>query len=249
MPNPLQSYQDFIGAGQSVMFAAGNLMLPNFMNLANVKYVISVSLPDDDSRYDERSRQAISQLRAFFGRPNFEKAYAGAKYTVYRNRTNLPRAFLSSAYEVLKDEREITARLSRPDFDPARVVLLYEQPGFSSALDSAPHGVEVVNYDCNTIALKADAAAPCLLVLSENYHPDWRAYVDGKPAQVLRAYHTFRAVPLQPGPHEIVFRYESLYYRTGTALTLAALLFLVGTLALAVIRRRRTHSPTTAPAQ
>jgi hypothetical protein len=242
MPNPLQSYQDFIGSGKSVMFRSGNLANPNFMNLLNVKYVISLPLPDDDSRYDPKSRQAIQQLRQFFARPQFEPAFIGRQHAVYRNKAFLPRAFVAPGYEVVETKEDVFARLMRPDFDPARTVLLYNEPGFQPALDSVAGTARVVEFDANRIVVRVEMASPGLLVLSENYHPAWKAHVDGKPVPVLRAYHTLRAVPLEPGKHKVVFTYQSRYYTAGTILSLLALAFFVAAAIGTYLVRRRTKS-------
>src|SRR4029453_15104108 len=57
------------------------------------------------------------------------------------------------------------------------------------------------------IALVTDAgAAPAMVLLSEGFHPWWRATVDAAPAPVLRAQTTLMAIPVGPGRHEIELR-------------------------------------------
>jgi hypothetical protein len=248
LPNPLQSYQDLIGAGQSVMFAAGNLMNPACMNVANVKYVISYALPDDVSRYSDRDQQAIAQLRAYFAQPQFEPSFRGQKYAVYRNRDCLPRAFVVPEYEILKTKDEVLSRVMQPGFDPSATALLYASPGFSPGPDSFSGAAEILKYDCNSVAVKTRTSTPALLVLSENWQPDWHATLDGKPVSVLKAFHTFRAVPVPAGEHEVVFRYSSPYYRVGAMLTLGSLAFLVAMLGVTVAQdRRRRPRPARSP--
>jgi hypothetical protein len=58
LPNPLQVYMDFLSVGSSVFFRPDNLLSPNFMNLANIKYVISLTLPTDASNYDARTARS-----------------------------------------------------------------------------------------------------------------------------------------------------------------------------------------------
>lgn len=249
MPNPLQSYQDFTGAGTSVMFAAGNLTNPNFMNLLGIRYIISVPLPDDDSRYDERSRQVIGQLRAFFDRPWFRLAFAGRQYAVYENLAALPRAFLVGAAEKLPDKTALLARLADPLFRPDRTALLYDDAGLPPVAESVPGSATVTDYDPNRITVKATTATPALLVLAENWHPDWRAEVDGRPTPVLRAFHTLRAVRLEPGQHEIVFRYRSPSWRLGSTISLVAAAIVIVVLLLSLSpRRRRRVAGTQLPA-
>jgi len=242
MPNPLQSYQDFTGAGSSVMFQAGNLMQPNFLNLLNVKYVVSVALPEDDSRYDEQSRRVIGQLKGFFSQPQFELAHRGQRYWVYLNRSALPRAFVVSGFELAGSKEEVLTRLGQTDFDPGRTALLYEKPEHEMTGQLSANTVGLLEHDANRVGLKVILTAPSLLVLSENWHPAWKAYVDGEPAPVLRAYHTLRAVSLDRGEHEVVFRYESGHYRTGTWVSLAAVALLLVVAGVQVVRRRRPRS-------
>jgi len=243
LPNPLQNYQDFIGAGASVMFQAPNLSYPNFLNLLNVKYIISYTLPEDISRYDRPTQMEIRRLQAFFDRPEFTRAFAGNSYTIYHNRDALPRAFLAPGFEVVADKDALLSRLMRPDFDPARTVLLYEDPGPLPAVDSTPGTARITDYDANRIVVETEGPSAALLVLSENHHPDWRATVDGEPADVLRAFHTLRAVRLEPGRHEVVFRYDSPTVRLGTAASLASVLLLVVCGAVSFVRRRRSARP------
>jgi hypothetical protein len=253
LPNPLQTYMDFIGSGSSVFFRADRLLNPNFMDLANIKYVISVTLPEDVSKYDARTQQQIAGIRNYFTQPQFERVFAGNKYTVYRNNAALPRMFVAGRYERLKDKDEVFPRLGMPDFNPGRTALLYADPGITPGAESVAGTARITRFDCNKITASVEMTAPGLLILAENYHPDWKAYDNGKPVPVLQAYHTFRAVPLQPGQHDIVFKYDPKYYVVGAMLSLIGTLFLAGTLAVAWVgsRRRKTigtpeHQPTPA---
>ena len=241
MPNPLQDYQDFLGSGSSVFFRPDNMLNPNYMNLSNVKYVISVVLPQDVSRYDQQTQQTIQRIRMYFSQPRFELAFAGQKYAIYRNKTVLPRAFVAPGFQVVASKEELLNMLSVPDLNPARTVLLYKNPGFTPGPDTIAGTAQVTSYDCNVVKVKADLTAPGLLVLTDNYVPDWKVYVDGRPAELLQAYHTFRAVALPIGEHEVAFRYESKYYKLASYVSLVAVIFLCGTLAFAFIRRK--HVP------
>ncbi|MGC9111349.1 MAG: YfhO family protein [candidate division WOR-3 bacterium] len=240
MPNPLQSYQDFIGAGPSVMFQANNLLNPNFMNLLNVKYVITLNLPEDVSRYDAQSQQVINQLKAYFSQPQFEKVFSGVRYTIYQNRQTLPRAFIVQDYQLVRDKEELFARLKQPDFNPGKTVLLYTDPGFTPAVNPDTSArCSIISYDPNRIQIQAQLSQPGMLILSENYHPDWQVRVDNRTTRLLPAYHTLRAVVLEPGTHELEFTYLPRYFHLGTILTLLTTLALILILILALIRRRK----------
>jgi hypothetical protein len=78
-----------------------------------------------------------------------------------------------------------------------------------------------------------ESSSPALLFVSENYHPYWNATIDGKPAQVLRAFGNFMAVQVPTGKSVVDLNYTSKAVRgslwvslAGGALLLALLLFL-----------------------
>jgi hypothetical protein len=238
LPNPLQTYMDFIGSGTSVFFRPDRLLNPNYMNLANVKYVITLTLPEDASQYDVRTQQEIARIRAYFSQPQFELAFAGRQYSVYRNRKVQPRMYVAGRYELARNKDEVVARLGQPDFNPATTVLLYTDPGITSNGDSIAGAATITRFDCNKIAASVNMTSPGLLVLTENYLPEWQAYDNGRLVPVMQAYHTFRAIPLKSGHHEVEFKYDPKYYEAGAGLSLVAGLFLMGSLGLAWIKSR-----------
>ncbi|HPP01829.1 MAG TPA: YfhO family protein, partial [bacterium] len=71
-----------------------------------------------------------------------------------------------------------------------------------------------------------------MLLVQENYSPNWNAMVDGSPVPVYRANHAFMAVLLNAGEHETVFHYfpRLFYYATsagGCMLSLVILLLVL----------------------
>jgi hypothetical protein len=65
------------------------------------------------------------------------------------------------------------------------------------------------------------------LAFNETFAPGWRAWVDGKPKTVFRAYGLFMAVPVgEAGLHRVEFRYEPTAFRLGLFVTLATLMLL-----------------------
>lgn len=131
-------------------------------------------------------------------------------------------------------------RLMSPAFDPARSVLLDEPiaaPANSAATNQTAGDVDFASYAPMDIKLKANAATPSVLLLNDRYDPTWQVSVDGKPAKLLRCNFLMRGVFLEPGQHEVEFRYrlpvKMLY------VNFASLLVGCGLLGYAVVATRK----------
>jgi hypothetical protein len=69
------------------------------------------------------------------------------------------------------------------------------------------------------------------LVFNESYAPGWHAWIERKPAPILRAYGLFMAVAIPAnGFHQVDFRYEPASIRLGLFLSLISLGFILGLL-------------------
>jgi uncharacterized membrane protein YfhO len=67
-----------------------------------------------------------------------------------------------------------------------------------------------------------------ILLLSIPYSKGWNAYVDGTRKMLLPANVMYMALPLEAGKHSILLKYRTPYLKEGFAVTIAALLVLIG---------------------
>jgi hypothetical protein len=233
IPNPLKRYQEFIGAGQSVMFSPSNLIqYPKFLDLLNAKYIIAPTLPDDISQYDQQTQRTIQQIRTYLSR--FPPTFVGRRYTLYENQHAIPRVHLVHEYAV-HDESDVLDIMKSEKYDPLQMVLLEKNPGvphLKISDDYLPGAVQLTKYTPNKISCQVRSDNPGFLVLADNWHPDWQAFVDGEKREIYVANHTFRAVYVQAGNHEVVFTYISKGFNTGSLISIVALILALGTCVL-----------------
>jgi hypothetical protein len=116
-------------------------------------------------------------------------------------------AYVVYSAQVEEDDSVALQRLSSPDFDPRREVVLAEDP--EQALPGAGNGlVRMIERLPDRLVLEVDTDADGILVLSEIEYPGWQARVDGQDTSILRANTILRAVPIKAGTHrvEMIFR-------------------------------------------
>ena len=98
--------------------------------------------------------------------------------------------------------------------------------------------------DLNTLTYRSHSRLPQLAVFSEIYYePDWKAYIDGKPAEYLRANYILRAMVIPEGDHVIEFRNEAPTMHRLDNITLIcsiATVLIIGGVLFIYYRRRKS---------
>jgi len=223
--NPPGRYQEFIGAGKSVMFNPGNLIkYPHLLSMLNVKYIVGPRLPEDLSGYDKRVRGIIEEYKNFYS--NFEVTFVEKKYQVLENKNFLPRNSLVHGYNLVDNAETALNMILSVEFEPGSVVFLEENPGFP--LSKGGGEVSIVKSIPNEKVLDVKTDGVAFLVVRENYHPDWKCYIDGKEEKIYKADYIFYGVFVPEGEHEVRFIYESsIFYIASIFSLLGFIVFII----------------------
>lgn len=206
------------------------------LDLLGVRYLVA----------SDRNR-AASALASQPGR--FALLYDDGGVKVFENLRALPRAWAvpASGVRILGDA-ETLKTLTAPTFD-AETEALLSAPHPALASGAVPCGelgqIRVESGDDRyRIDVPREADCARLLVFSETFDPGWKATVDGRPTQVLRADHALIGVPLAAGAsHAIDLRYIPSGWRAGLAISIVSL---AATLALLLKPHRSAVTPPTA---
>jgi hypothetical protein len=125
---------------------------------------------------------------------------------VYENPRALPRVMLLTDWRVANFEELL--RSGWPPVDPRRTVLLEKAPSDVSPGASGEGSARLLRYANTEVAVAVNAPAGGILLLNDAWQPWWRASVDGKEAEILKANVIFRAVVCPRGQHEIRFSFH-----------------------------------------
>jgi hypothetical protein len=153
---------------------------------------------------------------------------------LYENLCAVPRAFAVASAYPSSSAFETLLRLSSPDFDPLRQVILPRESVQTPQPDSAGSSgqLELVSRQPDETILRAQLSRPGYVVLLDRFDANWHATADGQEVPVLQANHLFRAVHVEAGTHHIRFFYRQRGLTTGLVISLITLVLLAAVLIL-----------------
>lgn len=192
------------------------------------------------SLLDQRSGAHRSLVVSSEGR--YQLVHSG-EVKIYENMELLPRAFIVHRSRSVPEDEAALEALRDPSFSPeAEVLLIGKGETASYGEKSAGEGASILEYHPEKVVIRAKLESPGYLVLSDTHFPGWRAEVDGKPAESLRANYYFRAVFLEAGEHTVELVYDPPLFKLGLVISLA-------TLSLVAVRGWRLRSGVALPRQ
>jgi hypothetical protein len=101
--------------------------------------------------------------------------------------------------------------------------------GLGAAQSFSIAGTPRATFDHDRIDVQVDpSTSPRFLVVNELYHPGWRAWVDGTPAQIYPTNVVMRGVIVPPGTSTVEFRFVPFLVTGGAAAIFALGLALAG---------------------
>lgn len=160
---------------------------------------------------------------------------------IYRNKRECPRAFMVHQARTATSFEEAIADLAEGRVDAPRIAVV---EGAASAIDlpspapAEPSRVKIVHYVHSAVKMTTSSSAPGLVVLCDMMYPGWRAYVNGRSADILKVNGIFRGVCVPAGECRVEFRFESGRLRMGLVLLWLGLLVAGGCFAASCLPSR-----------
>jgi hypothetical protein len=159
------------------------------------------------------------------------------RLNLYRLEDSLPRAYFTSGVCRAHSRADALQRFLKLEPADGNAVILEDSTVEERAGAPDLGAARIVEYESTRVSCDVEARTSGYLVLLESYYPGWRAYLDGKEAEILRANYSFRAVKVPEGKHRVEFVYRPRSFYAGLSLTSVALL--IGVAALFWQPRRR----------
>ena len=152
---------------------------------------------------------------------------------VQRNPDALGNAWFVDQYQLVEDPNaEILALNELNPADTAIIDKRFASMVQGKNLERDSNSVIVMEhqkpYNPDYVVYKTKTSKEQLAVFSEVYYaPDWRAYIDGKPADYFRANYILRAMVIPAGEHKIEFKNEAPLMHKLDKISLISSIFFV----------------------
>lgn len=163
---------------------------------------------------------------------------ARGEYVKWQARDSFLPLVTAGQHPVFLDDTNALSFLIGSDFDATKYVFLpLEARSILSVTNAVPAQVLEQHFQPEQVDAEVEASAPSLVVISQTYYHQWRAFVDDRETQLLRANYAFQAVPVPQGRHHIRVVYVDRAFYFGALLSAAGLVACVALW----LRSGRTH--------
>ena len=191
----------------------------NLLSLAGVRYLVS-PIPIRGEQFTPVNLQMHAEQLTWDHLNRAQKMwtmltghYWGPPLYVYENRDALPRFFLAKQAHVLDGENQVlnAIAVSSPTELGSNVwIESGDAQGITTAeLQSGAGFLALEKYSADEIDLDANVTSPAMMVITNNYNPYWKAWIDAQPAKIIPADHTFQGLRLEAGRHRVVLKYAA----------------------------------------
>lgn len=145
---------------------------------------------------------------------------SGIESVTYLELPDPRRAHLIGEVNWIEDGDQVLETIFRDDFDPFKTVVLEPDGQIVNRNWGSDGKITIVEQaDPNLVQLVIEAHSDTMLVLSDQWFPGWRAYLDGMETKIFRADYLFRAIPVPPGSHTVEFKYRPSSFSLGATLS------------------------------
>ena len=141
--------------------------------------------------------------------------------------SSMPVAYIADTVVQLKDTNILNLA------NPCNLAFADAIPGIKSNC-SDENTAFIKKISSNRFEIETQTSSTSLLVLTQSWHPHWKAWIDNKQAIIYKTNISFIGTPLPPGKHSVVFKFcpTNTMKAIWVMFAMIALLIIIGTVSL-----------------
>jgi len=150
-------------------------------------------------------------------------------FVIYEKTNAVPRWYLTDNAIYVRNADEAIESLATMSGDVTGVIIETDetsQTGFESVVQRenhtniSPGSIQLVSETSQEMRFTVDTDHDTWFVLSDTWHPNWRAILNGNEVEILKANTAFRAVMIPVGQNELIFEYVASDFNRGILISL-----------------------------
>lgn len=189
------------------------------LDLVNAKYVVSILRKTGSPSED-------GELAYFIDENKYEPVYKEGSLQILRNRNYLERYFTFKDYKVIGDKTQAYKYMSGSGFEPSRELVLDREPSVKGQFGLCD--VKLARYQGQSYQFNSNCQNNSLLFVSSAYHEGWKAVINGREGEIIKADGNFMAVVLPEGNSDVVLKFMPKSFIFGAILSLVGILVFSG---------------------
>lgn len=168
-----------------------------FLDMSSVKYIYA-KVTDPTVSWEQEPLK--------YSPDRYSLLWQQERFKIYQNKDALNRVELFNKYQAIPNIEQRLKTVYSTDWSPHESLILNSQ--LTQEINSTATGsAKITNYHPNRVEIQTNTTnGNMLLLLTDNYYSSWKAYIDEEQTSILIANHTFRAVVVPPGEHQILFQ-------------------------------------------
>jgi len=206
----------------------------DLLDILNVKYLVSNN-PLSFNNYE---------LIAHYRRQSLFYFYWGVlpvDIFVYKNKFFVERAFYVDNVIGVKNESEAIEKIHETDLRETAVVLGAKE-GFVHIEHGKNNSIEIQKVVSGYLDIDTSVEDEQFLVISEIWHPGWKAYLDGKEVPIYRTDLTLMGILVPPGTHSLMMEFMPPNFYLGLYISIISGAILIICVLIYIIRSRKLAS-------
>ena len=228
-------------------------------DLKTTSQVAVRSKPTDKEALYNRFRNLLSHLNAKYVLsashltvPGLKEIFVSGPISVYQNMAVLPRVYLTSRIiQSAKPKLTLQKLISQSEWIKETAIV----PNNSDAIDNLTPTVDPALADNVTISeyhirkglisLDITSKRQQMLVVADNYHPGWKAFVNGEETNVIPVNYNWKGIVVPLGKSKVAFVFNSttaLRWRYVTVVSGAVYILLALGIILIELQKRNRYA-------
>ncbi|MFA6005473.1 MAG: YfhO family protein [Patescibacteria group bacterium] len=198
------------------------LFSDRIMNILSVKYVV------DKNRTFQSPWENRNPNRKFD--TVFPPIWSDGIYSI-RHNTDANSQFYfvpSNNVRLARDNSKALAVLLSDTFDPKNEITIttdkIQKHTTERTRTTKKANVQVIELTSQTKKFRITTYNDGVFFVNSTYYPTWRATVDGRTSQILKADYAFQGIQLSPGTHSVIMSYDDKVFKIGILLFMCSLL-------------------------